>query len=276
MIYDLIAILINNYLGEGGYIVKYANNHDIKWADILPKAQNEIKYGVLRVDSGTTQQVGSRSIRTEQLRLIVAIPEERTIFNEAVANLRSMLVGLNNTTISDPSEDKVANIFFGEYHDATSQIVNGNKWWVSEVTFVANFYDGVYDFNNTKVEIKIPVEVTEDDVTTTIQAFVEMAGIISKSYTMQKQFDQNVYNGNPLSRPSVNSIAKSLKIDLVYLKNNDLINYLLEVEEEINQTLEIKYTNGIKTRTFNCEIASITETTITGDILKATIVFTNK
>ena len=276
MIYDLIATLINNYLGEGGYIVKYANNHDIDWAKILPKAQNEIKYGVLRVDSGTTQQVGSRSIRTEQLRLIVAIPEERTIFNEAVANLRSMLVGLNNTTISDPSEDKVANIFFGEYHDATSQIVNGNKWWVSEVTFVANFYDGVYDFNNTKVEIKIPVEVTEDNVTSTIQAFVEMAGIISKSYTMQKQFDQNVYNGNPLSRPSVNSVAKSLQIDLVYLKNNDLINYLLEVEEEINQTLEIKYTNGIKTRTFNCEIASITETTITGDILKATIVFTNK
>ena len=276
MIYDLITTLINNYLGEGDYIIKYANNHDVDWKNILPTAQNEIKYGVLRVDSGTTQQIGGRTIRTEQLRLIVAIPEERTIFNEAVANLRSMLVGLNNTTISDPSEDKVANIFFGEYHDATSQIVNGNKWWVSEVTFVANFYDGVYDFNNTKVEIKIPVEVTEDDVTTTIQAFVEMAGIISKSYTMQKQFDQNVYNGNPLSRPSVNSIAKSLQIDLVYLKNNDLINYLLEVEEEINQTLEIKYTNGIKTRTFNCEIASITETTITGDILKATIVFTNK
>lgn len=276
MIYDLITTLINNYLGDGDYIIKYANNHDVDWKSILPTAQNEIKYGVLRVDSGTTQQLGGRTIRTEQLRLIVAIPEEREIFNAAVTNLRSMLDGLNNTTINDPSDNITANLFFGEYHDAACQTVNGNRWWVAEVTFAANFFDGVYDFNNTKVEIKIPVEVTEDDVTSTIMAFVEMAGIISKSYTIQKQYDQNVYNGNPLSRPSANSIAKSLQIDLVYLKNNDLINYLLEVEEEINQTLEIKYTNGIKTRTFNCEIASITETTITGDILKATIVFTNK
>ena len=276
MIYNLITTLINNYLGDGDYLINYANNHDVDWKSILPTAQNEIKYGVLRVDSGTTQQIGGRTIRTEQLRLIVAIPEDREIFNGAVTNLRSMLDGLNNTTLNDPSEDITANLFFGEYHDATSQIVNGNRWWIAEVTFAANFFDGVYDFNNTKIEIKIPVEVTENEETTTIMAFVEMAGIISKSYTMQKQYDQNVFNGNPLNRPSTNSISRSLQIDLVYIKNNVLINYLLEVEEEINQTLEIKYTNGIKTRIFNCEIASLTETTITGDVLKATIVFTNK
>ena len=276
MIYNLITTLINNYLGDGDYIINYANNHDVDWKSVLPDAQNEIKYGVLRVDSGTTQQIGGRTIRTEQLRLIVAIPENREIFNGAVTNLRTMLDGLNNTTLNDPSEDITANLFFGEYHDAASQIVNGNRWWIAEVTFAANFFDGVYDFNNTKIEIKIPVEVTENEVTSTIMAFVEMAGIISKSYTMQKQYDQNVFNGNPLNKPSANSISRSLQIDLVYIKNNALINYLLEVEEEINQTLEIKYTNGIKTRTFNGEIASITETTITGDVLKATIVFTNK
>lgn len=272
MIYDLIANLINNYLGDGDYIIKYANNHDIDWKKILPDAQNELKYGVLRVDSGTTQQMGGRTIRTEQLRLIVAIPEKRDIFNDAVAHLRNMLDGLNNTTVEDSQEDITALLMFGEYHDANCQTINGNKWWVSEVTFIANFYDGVYDSNDTKIEIEMPITI---DGTTT-NSYVELGGVISSNYAMQKQYDPNVFNGNPNNKPSVNNISKSLQATLIYLKNNALISYLLDNEENIDLTLNIKYTNGLKTRTMVCDIASITENVVTGDILKATIVFTNK
>ena len=95
MIYNLITETINDYLG-GDYVLEYANNHDVNWNTILPESQDKIKYGVLRVDSGTTQQIGGNTIRTEQLRLIVAIPEDREIFNAAVVNLRTMLNGLNN------------------------------------------------------------------------------------------------------------------------------------------------------------------------------------
>ena len=272
MIYDLIAKLLNNYLGEGDYLISYANNHDLDWKAMLPEVESELKYGVLRVDSGTTQQIGGRTIRTEQLRLIVAIPEERDIFNEAVAKLRSMLDGLNNSTLNDAEDGLTANLFFGEYHDAACQTVNGNRWWIAEVTFAANFFDGVYDFNNTKVEIEMPVTI--EGVTS--NAYVELSGLIQKTFSIQKQYDPNVYNGNAFNKPSVNSISKTLQVDVVYLKNNALIGYLLDNEENINLALNVKYTNGIKTRTLSCDIASITETTITGDILKATIVFTNR
>ena len=272
MIYDLITKFINNYLGDGDYVLDYANNHDFKWEKVLPEAQNELKYGVLRVDSGTTQQIGGRTIRTEQLRLIVAIPEDREIFNVAVANLRSMLDSLNNATITDSEDNISALLLFGEYHDANSQTINGNKWWISEVTFIANFYDGVYDSNDTKIEIEMPIVI--DGATT--YSYVELGGVISSNYAIQKNYDNNVYNGSAISKPSANSVSKSLQVTLIYLKNNALTSYLVNSEENIDLTLNIKYTNGIKTRSLTCEIASLTETVVTGDILKATIVFTNK
>ena len=271
MIYDLITKFINNYLGDGDYVLDYANNHDFKWEKVLPEAQNELKYGVLRVDSGTTQQIGGRTIRTEQLRLIVAIPEQNEIFKPAVANLRSMLDGLNNTTVEDDEDNITALLLFGEYHDASCQTINGNKWWVSEVTFIANFYDGVYDSNDTKVEIEIPLTI--DNVTT--NTYLELGGIISTNYTMQKTYDPNVYNGNPNNIPSVNSKSKSLQITLIYLKNNALVNYLVEHEEDLDLALPTKYTNGVKTRTMTCDISSVTENVVTGDILKATITLVN-
>ena len=271
MIYELIAKQIENYLG-GDYLVSYANNHDTNWNEILPDAQDEMKHCVLRVDSGSTTQVGGQTVRTEQLRLIVAIPEQRDIFNKAVTNLRSMLNALNNTTITDSEENITALLYFGEYHDAQSQTVNGNIWWIAEVVFIANFYDGVYDSNDTKIEIQMPI--TSNNVTT--NTYIQLGGIINIKFLIQKTFDNNVYNGSAVAHPTINSISMTLQVDLVYLKNNDLINYLLTNEETLDLMLPIKYYNGIKTRSFNADISSIAETTITGDILKATITFTNK
>ena len=266
MIYDLIAKTINNYLGEGDYYVSYANNHDQNWNDILPSVQDEIKHCVLRVDSGQTTQIGGQTIRTEQLRLIVAIPEARDVFNQAVVNLRSMLNGLNNTTLNDTEENVTALLTFGEYHDAQSQTINGCIWWIAEVTFIANFYDGVYDYVDSKVEIKIPYHQST--------AFVKMTGVIAIRFATMKNYDANVYDGNPLSIGTVNSISKTLQIDCVYLKNDNLMTYLLTNEDDIDLVLEVKYYNGLKTRTMNMQIASISENIITGDILKATITFT--
>ena len=268
MIYQKIAEIIEGYLG-GDYLVNYANNHDTKWDEILPDIQDEIKHCVLRVDSGTTTQVGGRTIRIEQLRLIVAIPEQRDVFNQAVVNLRSMLNGLNNTTINDAEENTTALLTFGEYHDAQSQTVNGNMWWVAEVVFIANFYDGVYDYTNNKVEIQVPRTIEGQ----TQYVYLELTGIISTKYAMIKNFDPNVYNGSPNQKPTVNSISKTLQVDLVYVKSNFLIEYLNTYAETIELNLPIKYSNGILTRTFNATISSLSETTITGDILKATITF---
>lgn len=264
MIYELIAKAIENYLGAGDYFVSYANNHDVNWTSILPKEENQIKHCVLRVDSGTTTQIGGRTIRTEQLRLMCAIPEDREIFDEAVTNLRSMLNGLNDTTIEDEDDNETALLTFGEYHDAQSQTVNGNVWWISEVVFIANFYDGVHDYNDVSVSIL-----------TTTSSWVKLGGVMSAKYQLQKTFDANVYNGNIMSKQTINSMQKILQIDLVYLKSNDLITSILN-DEETQVDYQIVYNNGVKSRQGHYWLSSITETTITGDILKATITFINR
>lgn len=264
MIYDLIAKTLNNYLG-GDYLIEYANNHDTNWDAILPEAQEKIKYGVLRVDSGTTQQIGGQTIRTEQLRLIVAIPEDRDIFNEAVANLRSILDALNNTTITDTEEDTTALLNFGNYNDAQSQTVNGQKWWVAEVVFIANFYNSVCDYTNTKVTIKL----------TSTGNYIEMKGIMQVQYQCQKTFDGIVFNQAPLQKGFVNGLQKTLQVNCVYLANDNVIFNILNTEENIDKRYDLTYSNGILQRTLdNAVVASITETTVTGDIVKAQITFT--
>ena len=101
-----------------------------------------------------------------------------------------------------------------------------------------------------------------------------MTGVIAIKFATMKNYDANVYDGNPLSIGTVNSISKILQIDCVYLKNDNLMTYLLTNEDDIDLVLEVKYYNGLKTRTMNMQIASISENIINGDILKATITFT--
>ena len=264
MIYNLITETINDYLG-GDYVLEYANNHDVNWNTILPESQDKIKYGVLRVDSGTTQQIGGNTIRTEQLRLIVAIPEDREIFNAAVVNLRTMLNGLNNESINDSEESTTAILTFGEYHDAQSQTVNGQKWWVAEVTFIVNFYSSFYDYTDRSVAIKIS---GASGTATTI------GGIIQTTYLCEKTFDPNTYNGNRNTFASCNGVKVTLQITLVYLKTDTTITSMLSHEDDLT-TFEVVYSNGTKTRTYpTMIIASVSETVVTGDVLKATITFT--
>ena len=116
MIYDNITKTINDFLG-GNFIIEYANDYSIDWKKILPEVQDKISYGVVRVDSATTQQVGGQTIRIEQASLKVAIPCEKAIFNEAVALLRSMLNtypnGLNQLPIADTDETSIPALKYG-------------------------------------------------------------------------------------------------------------------------------------------------------------------
>ena len=262
MIYNQIVNAIENYLG-GDYMLEYANNHDIDWAKMLPEAQEETKFGVLRVDSGTTTQVGGQAIRTEQLRLIVAIPENRQIFNEAVANLRSMLTALNQQLITDSEENVSALLTFGEYHDASCTTVNSNRWWISEVTFIANFYNAVSDFQNTYVSLEQNNE------------YKKIEGVINVKYGKVKNYDPNIYVANPSIEPSLNSVQETIQIDLVYLSNDTLMDSIIS-ETNNEATYNLKYTNNKFSRYLTCYLTSISESTITGDILRATMTFTKK
>ena len=136
-IVEKITKELNKYLGDG-FVLSYANNLDMDWEKIVPKAQEKTAYGVLKVDSGTTTQLADQTITVEQLTLKVAIPGKREIFDEDVANLRSMKQGLNNYVVFD--DDVNALLLFGEYQDSQQQLVNGNYWWIASVVFSANFH----------------------------------------------------------------------------------------------------------------------------------------
>ena len=269
MIYNLIAEQINNFLG-GDFVISYSNNHDFDWNNILKEVTPYTKYGVLRVDSGTTQQVGGKQVRTEQMRLSVAIPEEREDFNDAVNRLRGMLSGLNNYACNDPEDSITAQLYFGEYQDANATTVNGQRWWISNVVFIANFYDGVIESNDVTITFGTGTSAKE------------LNGIIHAHYKMEKTVDGYVYNNsNGEQRNSVNGIQQVLSADIIYLKNDTLIhdgtnhNGLLDTEKSMSVTYTITYDNSIKARVLtNMMLTSVDEDVLVGDILKATIVFT--
>lgn len=258
MIYQKITETINDALGYD-FVLSYANNHDFKWEEVLPQEQDKIKYGCLRVDSGTTQQVGSQAVRIEQLRLLIAIPEARDIFNEAITNIRATMNALNGYEISEEATSTTAKIYFGEYHDASCHTVNGCQWWVAEVTFLANFYDSF---------------VASSDVSISIGG-ADLNGILGASFINEKTFDGNVYNGSANTIGSINGIKKTLQVSVVYIKSDTLMTSLLDDEDSTSKTYTIIYSNSLKTRTItNMVLASISETYITGDILKAQLTFT--
>lgn len=269
MIYNLIAEQLNNFLG-GDFVISYSNNHDFKWEEVLKEAQDKIKYGVLRVDSGTTQQVGGQQVRTEQMRLSVAIPEERDVFNDAVGRLRGLIYGMNNFACNDAVDNITAILYFGEYQDAHSVVVNGQKWWIANVVFIANFYDGVIDSNDVSITFGTGTSAKE------------LKGIMQATFTLEKTVDGYVYNNsNGIQRNSVNGIQKTLTANIIYLKNDILIHDgtnhtgLLDNEDSLTTTYTIVYNNGIKSRTLSdMMLTSVNELVVTGDILKATLVFT--
>lgn len=268
MIYDLIADTINNFLG-GDFDIRYSNNHDVDWEEVLKEVKDEMKYGVVRVDNGTTTQVGGQQVRVEQVRLTVAIPEERTIFTDAVNRLRGIISGLNRYAVQDAEDSITAILYFGDYQDASKSVVNGNVWWLANVVFVANFYDGVIDSNDTSITFGTGTSAKE------------LNGLMHANYLLEKTVDGYVYNGSATQRNSINGIRKTITATIVYLKNDTLIhdadnhNGLLDKEESLSTTYTITYNNGIITRTLSDMIlTSVNEDVLTGDILKAILTFT--
>ena len=264
MIYQKIADKLQDILG-GDYLISYSNNHDTNWNDILPSVENEIKHGVLRVDSGTTTQVSSTTVRVEQLRLIVAIPEDRKIFDSAVNNLKALLGSINGLEINDDDSELASKalLYSGSYNDAQASIVNGNRWWIAEVVFLANFYNGIYDSSNVSLTI---CETTENKT-------YDVLGLLSVNYSMNKVVDGYVFNNSGFEQSNyINSITKQLTITVAYMDKSYLTTLLNN--EETDTTFTLTYNNGKKTRTLtNMILVNVNESIIIGDIVKGTFTF---
>lgn len=255
MIYETITKEINNFLGDD-FALSYANNHDYNFKEILPEFQEKMSYGVIRVDSGTTTQLGDQPIRTEQLRLIVATPENREVFNKAISNLITLLSGMNQVVVNDDEDNMEAYLLFGERQDSQAQVINGTRWWISEVIFTASIYNACVISSDTEIKIDT----------------VKLNGLMRANYSREFVIEQVVKNNNPVPVNLVNNIKKQLQINLVALKNDTLINTLL-TEEDTIKTYALSYYDGIITRTFNALLAVLAEETVLGDVIKLTLTF---
>lgn len=256
MIYEKIATTLNNYLGEE-FLINYANNHDTEWDKILPDVVEETAYGVLRVDSGRTLQVGGMPVKSEQLTLSVAIPAANNIFSRDVGKLRTMITGLNNEIVYD--DDVSAMLLFGEYQDANQIIVNGNYWWIASVIFTSNFYENLYVSSDVVVKVN----------NTAIQ------GIISVNYSREFVMDSMVMLNDLIPANKVNNKKKTLNIQCVCLKSDTLIQTLFSNEDSIT-SYTIIYNDGIVNRSFSALLGVINEQAIMGDIIKVNLIFVEK
>ena len=254
MIYDAIVREINNYLGEE-YVLKYANNHDLDWSSILPEKQEELVYGILRVDSATTTQLGDGTIRNEQLRLTLAIPEKREIFNATCSNIKGLLQQMNGYVCYDT--DGAVQLFFGEDVDAEGTIINGHRWWMKNIIFSASFYENI-------------ITATDREITVDGNP---IKGIISTNFLREVSVDGVVFNGTALQKGFSNSYKKQLQVEAVFVKNDPVITSLLQNEDNIFKTYTVVYNNGFKTRTMTCTLVTLNENIITGNFLRATLVF---
>ena len=255
MIYDKITQTINDFLGDD-FILSYANNHDFDFNSVVPEKQEEISYGITRVDSGTTTQLGDQPIRTEQMRIIVATPEKRDVFNKAVNNLRTLLTGLNQFVVQDAETNEEAYLLFGEYNDAQAQVINGVRWWISEVIFSANIYNAFAISTDTQISI----------------GGNELKGLMRCNYTREFVIEPIVKNNNPVPQNLVNNIKKTLTINVIALKNDTLISNLMTNEDSITD-YALVYNNGIYSRSFSALLAVLNEEVVMGDVIKLTLTF---
>ena len=254
MIYEKITKELNKYLGEG-FVLKYANNLDMDWDKVLPKVQEKTAYGILKVDSGTTTQLADQTITVEQLTLTVAIPgKPREIFDEDVANLRSMKQGLNNYVVFD--DEINALLLFGEYQDSQQQLVNGNYWWIASVVFTANYYNSMYLAADANIMI----------------GTAELKGLFKIDYTREFVIDPLVKLNYAEASNKVNNIKKTLMVSGVCLKSDTLVSSLFE-DEDLIKTYSVTFNDGIKTRTLNALLPLINEQLIMGDVIKITLTF---
>lgn len=256
MIYEKIAKKLNDFLGET-FSISYANNLDYEWDKILPNLVETTAYGVLKVDSGRTLQVGGQQVRSEQMTLSVAIPATREIFDTDVATLRTMITSLNNEIVYD--DDISAMLLFGEYQDANQILVNGNFWWIASVIFSGNFYENLY------VSSDISVKVNN----------TEVKGIISANYSREFVVDSLVMLNSLVPANKVNNKKKTLKLDCICLKNDTLISNLMDNEDSII-TYSITYDNGIIARSFSALLGVVNEFAVMGDVIKVTLIFVEK
>lgn len=269
MIYDNICAFLMEQL-EGNYDIRYNNNKDFEWEDLIVAHENYVNdnesdrpvLGVLRVENVENTYVSDEVVRTEQLSVALAIPNNRK-FVEAQIKALNSLPGLSGVRVAGDNSNQSAELYFGNRTEGeiTSIDVNGVSCDVVLTTiFITSVvFEGV---------------VTSNDVSVTINS-TTLNGEIEVVYDFSKQVEANSFKGTDMTADgTATQLNDVLNITCVMSKNNTILSTLMTDERSL-KNYTIKYNNGIVERTLSLQLQGINEVTTKGSISKCTLKFVN-
>lgn len=255
MIYDLILKTFEEALPTN-FMLSYNNNLDTNWSEILKPVEDKIVHGVMRVDSGDNEYVGTETIKTENMRFTFAIPNEKQTFSEAIEAIENLANQLNDLIIPIDTT-KTCKIIINGRSSGAIEVVNRVEWVVTDLYFQIQIYADLISSN----EVEITINSSALDV-----------GIIDVVYDYALSTESKMVGSGNVPTNYNAGAQKQLIITVVPQTGSTVYSSLLSAEDT-ETTFAISYNNGITTRTFNAKLIGINEHVVSGGTYVAQIKF---
>ncbi len=276
LLYDKIIEVLQELL-PANFMLSYNNNLDTNWAEILPEVEDEIIHGVLRVDSGSNDYVGTQTIKTENMRITFVIPNKVDVFKQAIEDIESLKDTFNdyNITVSTRTEDHdnnqltpaveiptIARILVDGRSSGAIERINGIDWVLTDLYFQTQIFEDLLTSDSYTIEIKVNNTYKELDVPIADVVYDYASNMEAKILGVG-QVPTNIGTGN----------QKQLIITVIPQPNKPVYKAIIEKEDDADYKWSIKYNNGIITRTFDAKLVGINEHVPTGGTYGVTIKF---
>lgn len=249
--YEYLANEFQEKLGDKFNLV-YNNDEAIEWDKILI---DDMINGVMHVNGGGYDKINGYAVSTQQLAIQFMIPTAPAIFSEAIQQIEDIFKWFHGQLFEFGNE--IIKVLFNYISDANRVLVNGTD------------YASVYVYLNL-FNVESAVMSNETNININGQ---KLNGVFHVTYSNNHTAD-SIVKGNVslIQVNNVNAIQQALSVDLVVLKEDDLLLDLM-LNDGTNKIYNISYDNGLITRTFKGYIVSLIEDGTFNDTLKLKVAF---
>jgi uncharacterized protein YggL (DUF469 family) len=249
--YEYLANEFQEKLGDKFNLV-YNNDESIEWDKILI---DDMISGVMHVNSGAYDKVNGYAVSTQQIGIQFMIPTIPEIFSVAIQQIEDTFKAFHNQLYEFNNE--VIKVLFNYISDANRTLVNGTD------------YATVYIYLNL-FSVESALMASETIVSIDGQ---QLKGVFHVTYSNNHTSDSIVKGNVSLVQiNNVNAIQQILNIDLVVIKDDNLIIDLMFNSTD-NKLYDISYNNGLITRTFKGYVVNLIEDGVFNDTLKVKVAF---
>lgn len=248
--YETLADKLSWKLGPN-YDIKYYENDQVTWEDVVEDNFNMIR-GVCSLAGSDSTKLGGILVDTCNVPVSFLIPIEN--YNEAVSNIEKTMHDIHGEIFEWNSEYVQTNN--SGRTEAEKVMVNGTEYAVTTVSLTLVAYTKAILGNEAFVKI----------------GNVLLSGVSNITYQSQKQAEGVVLgNESPIQINKMAGVNKSLTIDLVLCRDDDLHIDLME-NDSTNKKYEVSYYNGFITRNMKMSVLTLTEYVPIGNTIKGQLV----